>query len=243
MQEKWIDFHSHALPAMDDGSSSIGESLKMFRREVKQGVGIVIATPHFYANQDRPEIFLRRRDRAERAMRQLWGPDLPRVGLGAEVAYFTGMRTCTELSELCVRGTNLLLVEMPFCHWTEEMIREIIFLQNQRGFRILLAHVERYLSFRNAGALKQLRAAGVSCQANAGSFLHWQTRGKMLRLLKQGELHALGSDCHNLTTRPPNFGSAIQYIEKECSADTVRRFRENSEVLLFGAAVKQRRSV
>lgn len=243
MQKKWIDFHSHALPAMDDGSSSIEESLKMFRREAKQGVGVVVATPHFYADRDRPEAFFRRRDSAERAMRQIWGTDLPRVALGAEVAYFSGMKTCAELKELCIRGTNLLLIEMPFCHWTEEMTGEVIFLQSQRGFQILLAHVERYLGFRNAGALVQLEAAGIRFQVNTGSFLHWQTRGRMLRMLKKGMLPVLGSDCHNLTTRPPNFGLAIQYIEKKCSVDTVRQLRKNSEKLLYGTEGKQRRSI
>lgn len=226
MEEKWIDFHTHILPGIDDGSSSVEESLRMFRREVKQGVRIVIATPHFYANQDRPELFLRRRDRAENELRQIWGPELPRVGLGAEVEYFTGMKTCAELKELCIRGTNLLLVEMPFCRWSEGMVQEILFLQSQMGFQIILAHVERYLRFRNSAAMDRLRAAGVCFQVNAGAFLHWETRSKALRLLKQGKLQALGSDCHNMTTRPPNFESAIQYIERECGIGTVRQLQK-----------------
>lgn len=243
MQEKWIDFHTHILPGIDDGSSAIGESLKMFRREARQGVGIVIATPHFYASQDRPEAFLRRRDNAEKALRKVWGPELPKIGFGAEVAYFTGMKTCAQLKELCIRGTNLLLVEMPFCHWSEGMVQEIIFLQSQRGFQIVLAHVERYLSFRNAAAMDRLQAAGVCFQVNAGPFLHWQTRGKVLRLLKRGKVHFLGSDCHNMTTRPPNLEQAIQYIEKECGTETVKRLRKNSERLLYSAAEKQRSRV
>lgn len=203
----------------------------------------MIATPHFYASQDRPETFLRRRDGAENALRQMWGPELPRVGLGAEVEYFAGMRACEELKDLCIRGTNLLLVEMPFCHWSESVVQEILFLQSQRGFQILLAHVERYLRFRNTAAMDRLRAAGVCFQVNAGAFLHWETRGKVLRLLKQGKLHALGSDCHNMTTRPPNLELAIQYIEKECGTETVRRLRKQSQRLLFGASANQRSRV
>lgn len=243
MQEKWIDFHSHILPEIDDGSRSPDESLRMLLQEAKQGVGIVLLTPHFCASEDRPDLFLRRRNRAEKALRQIWGPEMPKVGLGAEVEYFSGMKTCAELKDLCIRGTNLLLVEMPFCRWTEGMVQELIFLKKQRGFQIVLAHVERYLKFRNSGAMEQLQAAGIRFQVNAGSFLRWQTRGKVLRLLKKGKIHVLGSDCHNMTTRPPNLEQAIQYIERECGTDTVRQLRKNSERLLYGAVLKQRRRV
>lgn len=40
-----IDFHSHILPAMDDGSRNIEESLQMLRMLQEQGVERVIATP------------------------------------------------------------------------------------------------------------------------------------------------------------------------------------------------------
>ena len=56
-----IDFHSHILPAMDDGSKNIEESLQMLRMLQEQGVERVIATPHFYADENPPDVFLRRR--------------------------------------------------------------------------------------------------------------------------------------------------------------------------------------
>ena len=55
-----IDFHSHILPAMDDGSKNIEESLQMLRMLQEQGVERVIATPHFYADENPPDVFLRR---------------------------------------------------------------------------------------------------------------------------------------------------------------------------------------
>lgn len=240
--KKWIDFHSHTLPGIDDGSYSAAESLRMLRQEAEQNVGIVIATPHFYATKDQPEAFLRRRDEAEEKLRRAWEFGLPRVAMGAEVAYFTGMRTCEELNSLCIRGTRLLLVEMPFCTWSESMVEEIICLQEQLGFQVLLAHVERYLNFRNTKAMKELYEVGVRFQVNAGSFLNRKTRSKVMKLLDQGKLHVLGSDCHNLTTRPPNLALAIQCIEKEYGADTTEWLRRNAECLLGGATVKRGRS-
>ena len=56
-----IDFHTHVLPAMDDGSRSVEESLQMLRMEAEQGIFHVVATPHFYPQYDNPEQFLRKR--------------------------------------------------------------------------------------------------------------------------------------------------------------------------------------
>ena len=64
-----IDFHSHILPGIDDGSASVAESIAMLRLEAEQGIRRVVATPHFYAAYDSPERFLEKRDRAEAALR------------------------------------------------------------------------------------------------------------------------------------------------------------------------------
>ena len=47
-----IDFHSHILPGIDDGSSDIGESLEMLRLCVQNGVETVVLTPHCYYTDD-----------------------------------------------------------------------------------------------------------------------------------------------------------------------------------------------
>ena len=43
-----IDFHTHILPGVDDGSHSIEESLELLRISGKQGIEEVVLTPHFY---------------------------------------------------------------------------------------------------------------------------------------------------------------------------------------------------
>ena len=60
-----VDFHSHILPALDDGSANVEESIAMLRAEAEQGITRVVATPHFYIRRDDPEAFLARRSRSE----------------------------------------------------------------------------------------------------------------------------------------------------------------------------------
>ena len=53
-----IDFHSHVLPGIDDGSSCEEESLDMLRIAKSQGVITMLATPHFYAQNNSVGHFL-----------------------------------------------------------------------------------------------------------------------------------------------------------------------------------------
>ena len=61
----FIDFHTHILPGIDDGSASVEESIELLKAEAAQGITKVVATPHFYANYDSPERFLERRAKAK----------------------------------------------------------------------------------------------------------------------------------------------------------------------------------
>ena len=53
-----IDIHSHILPELDDGSSSVSESLLMLGEMRRQGIKIVAATPHFEGHRETVNSFL-----------------------------------------------------------------------------------------------------------------------------------------------------------------------------------------
>lgn len=109
-----IDFHSHILPGMDDGSQTVEESLTLLEMLRAQGVDTVAATPHFYARENSPEVFLRRRREAWERLNARLTPGGPQVLLGAEVRYYRGISRLEELHRLCLSGTHVLLLEMPF---------------------------------------------------------------------------------------------------------------------------------
>lgn len=204
-----IDIHTHILPGMDDGSWDEAESLDMLEALGAQGIRLVVATPHFYPGENSPAEFLQRRTEAAERLRSVWHPGLPELRLGAEVCCFDGMSRTAELDALRIEGTELLLLEMPFQSWPDRLLREVIKLHQRPGVTVVLAHIERYLPERKA-AWDALTAAGVLTQCNAGFFLRWRTRRRALRLLEQGRIHFLGSDCHNMTSRPPRIGAAIE---------------------------------
>ena len=51
-------------------------------------------------------------------------------------------------------------------------------------------------------------------QVNASFLSELSSRNKAIRLLRNGEIHFIGSDCHNLTSRPPKIGRSFEYVEK-----------------------------
>lgn len=227
-----IDIHSHILPCIDDGSQSAEESRTLLKLLREQGVQAVVATPHFYADRDNPEHFLRRRKEA--LDRLDYDPaEMPRILLGAEVAYFDGMSHSTELTELQLGTSGLLLVEMPFTAWTHRMIAEVCQLQLLTGMTPVLAHVERYRSREQLPKYRrQLLEQGVLFQCNAEPFLSVKERRWVLSQMKKGCIHFLGSDAHNLTARPPRMEEAAAVITQKLGKDTLNRLTAFSKELL-----------
>ena len=227
-----IDLHSHILPGMDDGSKSVKMSREMLRRSACQGVAVIAATPHFYPMRSTPELFLQQRQEAVHRLGQL-PEDVPQVILGAEVAYFDGISRSQELLDLQLGNTGLLLVEMPFCNWTSRMIEELRELESNLGLTPVLAHIDRYQRKRQYPKYSDLlEEYGVLLQCNCESFRGFFSRRRMLKLLSQGKIHFLGSDCHDLDTRPPNMRSAAKVIGQKLGSQAMDSLTQRSKTLL-----------
>ena len=210
-----IDFHSHVLPGIDDGSKSVEMSIQMLRVEAQQGIGHVVATPHFYPQYDTPERFLKRRAAAEIALREEMQKhtDLPALSVGAEVYYFSGISDSEGISELTIDQKRCILIEMPPAPWSDSMYRELEQIWLKWGITPIIAHVDRYISrFHTHGIPKRLAQLPVIVQANAEFFLQKSTASMALRMLKQNQIHLLGSDCHNLSSRKPELGEVLGRI-------------------------------
>lgn len=214
-----FDLHSHILPGIDDGSANLEMTKKMLQEMHRQGIRCVAATPHFYANRDFPEAFLQRRDAAMQQVSNLEG-NYPKIIVGAEIAYFDGISRSGILHKMQLGKTGLVLIEMPFCPWTGRMVREICQIRQETGLIPVLAHIDRYVR-QIKEYMPMLQDSGVLFQCNADAFLTVLRRRWALRLLCQGSIHFLGTDAHNLTTRPPKLRDACQVIEKKLGDDAL----------------------
>ncbi len=215
-----IDFHTHILPGMDDGSKNVRQSLEMLRMEQKMGIDTVFLTPHFYASQNSPETFLNRREEAWERLQEDMEENLPQLLLGAEVQYYESIGYAENLSSLCIQGTNLLLLEMPFNRWDDRAVRTVLDLNGADGMQIVLAHIDRYLKFVKEDVWDLFQRSGILMQLNASAFSGLLHRRKAVSLMQNGFVQFIGSDCHNLDSRKPNWElvpeKAWQIAQQNC---------------------------
>ena len=232
-----IDFHTHILPGIDDGSRNIEMTKEMLLMEKSMGTDLIIATPHFYAHRTRVDEFLKKRDRSYAEVKALLesDPDLPKVRVGAEVYYFNGMGRAEHIKELTIEGTDMILLELPFRPWDRQVIDDIWEIKTRQHLTVILAHVERYKELQKDRKLYEeaLDAADI-IQLNAGSFDGgFMKKRLMMNLLKSGRKVIIGSDCHNTTSRKPNLNMGYDIITKKLGSGRSSEIQEDMEEL-FG---------
>ena len=232
-----IDFHSHILPKIDDGPDRLSESLGLLRRSCRQGVEVMVSTSHFYADEDDPQSFLDRRNAAFQRVREAMLRDAevyPMIVLGAEVLYFPGISQAQDIEKLTIGSGRTILVELPMAPWSDAMLDEIVELGENLRCKPVIAHVDRYMRMlKDKHLLNRVLERNLLVQVNASWFLDPGTVKSAVRSLKQGKIHLIGSDCHNLLSRSPNLGQARQQAEAYGAAAEFEELRRNALRLLF----------
>ena len=226
-----LDIHSHFLPKMDDGSKSAEMSVEMLRASAAQGVTTIVSTSHFYADSESPKSFLGRRRHAFHKIEPLLTPSDPEIILGTEVMYYPGISHSDEIPSLAIRGTDLILIEMPFIPWSDGIFDELISFQYTYNLHIVLAHVERYQAIQKRAVFEELFEQPFYFQCNAEAFSFMRSRKLAIEMMKNDLLHFIGTDCHNNDKRPPNMQTAQQMISKKLSPDAWQKLITDSEEL------------
>jgi protein-tyrosine phosphatase len=216
-----VDFHSHILPGMDDGADCVETSLAMLRESKRQGVELICATSHFYADEEDPRSFLARRSEAySRLLAAMEDPsEYPQILLGAEVLYFPGISVAEEVRDLRLENSPFLLIEPPMMPWSETMLEEVELCGETLRCVPVIAHIDRYMRMLNDYKLfERVKNRRVLVQVNANFFLHRYTAELAVMSLKEKRFQFIGSDCHDMDRRCPNMGDAADVIH-EAGAD------------------------
>lgn len=229
-----IDFHTHILPGIDDGSASAEESVKMLKLLQEQGVSRVLLTPHFYAHYNSVDEFAENREKAvDTLLKALSDEKLEmKLYLGCEVLYFDELWRIDNLKELCIQGTKCLLLEMPFSIWNEGVIQCVENLVS-KGYTPIIAHFDRYLAYKgNLEKIYKMIEAGALLQMNCSYLNNFLKKRKAIKFIKKGIVFAIGSDAHNLTSRMPDFLPAAKFLKKKLSERQYLRFISRQKNLL-----------
>lgn len=230
----YIDFHTHIIPKIDDGAKDIDMSLAMLKSARESGAEKVILTPHYSTHADIGEFFSLRNKRVrELKEAMLVSDEYPEILAGAEVELDGNLSEATDISPLLIEGTDVLLLELPYTSWSSWYNNEIYNIIVNHNVTPVMAHIERYLeSPKDIDKLSTLVSFGVKFQVNASSILSFSSRRIIKVLAKEGLIYAIGSDCHNMTSRTPDIKKAINLMDKKLGDDFSDFIYERTNQLL-----------
>ncbi len=214
-----IDFHTHILPGIDDGSADSDMSVEMLKMLSLQGVDAIAATPHFYYDEISIDDFLKGRELSLSTLVDTLKnkniKDRPKIIPGAEVKFFYGLDVIEDAPKLCLGGTNYMLIEMPFRKWDIRDYAVLARLNRNRDIIPVIAHIERYFAYNSLKEMMtNLVQIGALVQVNTNFFTSRLMRIRAKLMMKNGLIQFMGTDCHDMDKRKPNYKIAVETIKK-----------------------------
>ena len=213
-----IDFHSHILPNIDDGSRSIEETFNLIKEAKNVGFDAIISTSHYmenYYETDTPE----REVWVNAIYENLQAKNIDiRLYLGNEIYLSENIINLLENGKAStINDTSYVLFEMPLN--AEPMnLYDIIYEMMQYKLVPILAHPERY-SFvqKEPELIYDLIEKGVLMQANFGSILGiYGEKAQIIvkKFFESNMIHFLGTDVHRQNSIYPKVPEALAQITK-----------------------------
>lgn len=230
-----IETHCHILPGIDDGARNIETSLAMIERLQMQGAKKIVLTPHYYSDTISLDDFLRSRDESFNALLKALPSGSPELIPAAEVYISQYLFNNDNIKDLCIGSTNYVLIEHPFSSPFEEVEYDrLMNLYCDYGVKPILAHIERYRAImEDSDKLQDFIEMGCLTQVNISSFADAPRgiRKKLVKYLNNGLIHFIGSDCHNLDSRPPEYEDGVKMIIKKCGKEAIDTLIQNANIL------------
>ena len=196
------DIHNHLLFGIDDGSTSIEESIDVLRDLESAGYKNVILTPHYIKDSNYNSPARENYKRLNMLKQALYQNNINiNLYLGNEIYMDDDIYELLQSKEAySLNGTEYVLVELPMSGeyaGYEEVFRDLI----SKGCKVILAHPERYLSFqKDFNYVYELEKIGVFFQSNIDSLVGRYGDGAktmIKRLLKEKKIAFLATDIHH----------------------------------------------
>lgn len=207
-----IDLHSHILPAIDDGSKNIPQSLKMANIAVKDGIKQIVATPHITNDQGFKQTIVNRCKELNQALKD---KNIPlEIKTGGEIPLFLNLEAIHQFTMNCQR---YVLIELPFDYvpvTTKEYLRQLQY----NNFWPIIAHPERNnMIIENPTILFDLLENNVGIQVTSGSLVGMfgnDAKQCARFLIKKGVVTILAPDAHDHEYRPPIMSKGLKVASK-----------------------------
>lgn len=237
-----VDIHSHILWGLDDGASSLEESLEMLDIASASGTTDIVATPHANTRYTFDPALIEQRIAELRSLRTQ-GPRIHR-GCDFHMMFSNIEDALANPAKYTINGKSYLMVEfseMTIFKSTDDDLQRLV----EAGIRPVITHPERNSLLRQR--LEQLRrwvASGCYLQVTASCYLgRFGPRAEKFaeELTQQDLVHFIASDAHDTEHRPPQLQQCYDYIAKKYGEDRAQRLLvTNPALALEGTALPER---
>ncbi|MCK9617424.1 MAG: hypothetical protein M0R21_06260 [Lentimicrobiaceae bacterium] len=195
-----VDMHSHLIPGIDDGVKTLEESVDLIRRMSQLGFRKLITTPHiqgeFFTNT--PEIILNGLEKVKKGVKDAGIPII--IEAAAEYLMDDRFEEKYKNGKLMTFGNNYVLVELSYYN-SHPNLKQFIFDLQIDGYKVILAHIERYSYwFNELDKFQELKERGVFLQINTislGGYYNATVKKIAEKLVDKGLVDFLGTDMHN----------------------------------------------
>lgn len=226
----FADYHAHFVYGVDDGAQTCQEMYVMLDAAAADGVTRLYATSHCMPGLEPfPQAVYERhlRDAQDYCAQKGYPMTLY---AGGEILYTPAVAYAAAAHALPVLGTSrwILLEFVPDI--TAGELETALEQLSGRGYRMMLAHVERYACLAKGGLLRQLREQyPIRCQVNCSTVLQkdFWVRRRLNRWLREGVVDAVSSDAHNCGTRPTRMREAYRELCARVGQSEADRLTEN----------------
>ncbi len=237
-----LDIHCHILPGLDDGSKSMKETMKILKMARRQNITSAIATPHYspHYKNDKPEEIKKLCKLAEAQAQEVVDPEF-RIYPGQEIFFSDEIVEKLKRKELLtLAGSDYVLIEfMPDVTYSN--LQRIVRNMAMEQYMPVLAHIERYGVLREEGRVEELTELGAYMQMNyrhIGGKWYSETTRWCRKMLKEGRIHFLATDSHDMKTRYPATADAELWMQKHLDKEYIRNlFYRNAEKILINQKI------
>jgi protein-tyrosine phosphatase len=198
--DDYVDIHSHLLPGIDDGASTIEDTVKLLNGLESLGFTKFITTPHIMSdvwNNTKTGI----EDTLDSTVAQLTIPTIEdRFRAAAEYMIDAEFRDLFKREPLLTLRDNYVLVEISYLSAPIQLY-DILFELQTCGYKPVLAHPERYNFYHHTlQEYQKLKDAGCLFQLNMLSTTGYYGANVTKAadyLLGNGLIDFIGSDVHH----------------------------------------------
>ena len=214
-----IDIHNHMIYGVDDGSKSIEESIDILKDLSNNGITDIILTPHFIPETNYISPKLNNIVKFKKLKEEMNSNNINiNLYLGNEIYIDKNILNYIKNNSMCsLNNTEYVLIELPMNGLYpdyDDIFENLI----NYGFKIVLAHPERYKTFqKDFNNVYELEELGVLFQCNIGSIMgeYGNDAKKVIkRLLKEKKVSFIGTDIHNKKKDYSYINKAINKFRK-----------------------------